>query len=279
LNSVSTTASDSDNASEKQPQSELKPEKSPVPVKMPATADLPLKSNESGEHHPQKGDELTSKGKEGNQKNSRESGESVESDNKSQGVLSCRQLAQFEKLIISERHYIQLLPDQRNLNSYRWEVKMNGLVSTSTESQPIFYYSDGTEQIQVMLIAKNAKGCMDTFTSQIVIPSNMVTKTSVTEKINDFEKKPLKNFFSPNGDGIADVYYYDILSETAYYRMVVKDQAGVTVFETTDNTKGWNGLLPDRTKAGAGNYYISIQYSFEADGGIKTKSQYVEISP
>lgn len=70
-------------------------------------------------------------------------------------------------------------------------------------------------------------------------------------------KKALPNIFTPNGDGVNDVFKIktkNLLSLT----VLVFDQSGKSVFQWNGLDGGWDGYLPDGRPAAVGNYYYSV---------------------
>jgi len=66
----------------------------------------------------------------------------------------------------------------------------------------------------------------------------------------------IPNSFTPNGDGLNDVLYVrsDILDECHF---VVYDRWGEKVFETYDNTIGWDGTYKQKDcQRGTYDYYF-----------------------
>jgi gliding motility-associated-like protein len=49
------------------------------------------------------------------------------------------------------------------------------------------------------------------------------------------------NAFTPNGDGLNDLFVPNILCEPEFYDLVIFNRWGIEVFSSTDITKNWNG--------------------------------------
>jgi gliding motility-associated-like protein len=67
--------------------------------------------------------------------------------------------------------------------------------------------------------------------------------------------------FTPNGDGLNDVYKPTLTGAVVYYEFTVFDRWGNRIFSTTTPNKGWDG----RTKNGAplmGSYVYTCRYKF-----------------
>ena len=97
--------------------------------------------------------------------------------------------------------------------------------SNSTFQNPSFVYSEaGKYSVALLVTSKN--GCSDTITKII----------DVGEDYSIY----IPNAFTPNGDGINDVFMpkgFGIIN----YEMQVFDRWGEKVFSTNDFTKGWEG--------------------------------------
>lgn len=78
----------------------------------------------------------------------------------------------------------------------------------------------------------------------------------------------IANAFSPNGDGLNDIF---IINNDAIQRIqfAVYNQWGEKVFETTDPTRGWNGSYKGKTQpSGVYMYVARIEYF---DGKVETR--------
>ena len=97
---------------------------------------------------------------------------------------------------------------------------------TSSLQNPTHLYADrGT--YTVCLVATNADGCSDTTCREIII-----TALSLLD---------VPNAFSPNGDGTNDVFLPLNYGLTDFLFRVY-NRWGELIYETTDPTKGWNGI-------------------------------------
>jgi len=113
----------------------------------------------------------------------------------------------------------------RNLSqgatSYLWNISPFG---TSTDFEPKFSYTDsGFHPVQ--LIAISDQDCSDTTEGQVYIRTNY--------------RVFLPNAFSPNGDGLNDIFQPNMrgFSQSVFR---IYNRWGELIFQTTDNT-GWDG--------------------------------------
>jgi gliding motility-associated-like protein len=72
------------------------------------------------------------------------------------------------------------------------------------------------------------------------------------------------NAFSPNGDGINDIFHVKLLDDIRDYRMAVYNRWGTVVFQTGDPAAGWDGQLHP-----AGTYVWMVTYTDSRDQLIK----------
>ena len=114
----------------------------------------------------------------------------------------------------------------------------------------IVNYACGPEKI--CLIAKNGF-CVDTLCTDMVID----------------EKFVVPNIFSPDGDGINDLFYinYACLKE---YDLTIFDRWGLKIFETTSG--GWDGRNSSGVQMSDGTYYYILKaVSFVGPADYSTK--------
>lgn len=108
--------------------------------------------------------------------------------------------------------------------SWNWYF-MNTAQYTSVEQNPSFPYTEpGT--YPVALVVKSDKGCTDT----------IIKSVTVSEDFGIY----IPNAFTPNGDGLNDVFQpkgFGIVK----YELMVFDRWGERLFTTRDFTEGWKG--------------------------------------
>ncbi len=95
------------------------------------------------------------------------------------------------------------------------------------------------------LVAFNIQGCTDT--------------TNVCFEITPDISVVIPNSFTPNGDGKNDVFKA-ITKNLDKCNFKIFNRYGETVFETTDPTKGWDGLYQGSKVADIGTYYYIFEY-------------------
>lgn len=67
------------------------------------------------------------------------------------------------------------------------------------------------------------------------------------------------NTFSPNGDGINDLFLPKMDCVPTQYSLIIFNRSGAPVFETKNYTASWNGTINNKP-APVGTYYYIIQY-------------------
>ncbi len=100
------------------------------------------------------------------------------------------------------------------------------------------YYNPGTYDVQ--LISYGAGGCNDTLVLSLTViqPDTLIP-----------------NVFSPNGDGINDVFDVKV-PPTESYSLTIFDRWGRQLFASTDPNSKWNGKLADADVPEGVYYYV-----------------------
>lgn len=107
---------------------------------------------------------------------------------------------------------------------------------------PIIYYANGIYQIT--LIGYTSLGCSHTAFRDVYVNSKIT----------------IPNVFTPNGDGVNDVLYFNIPG-TICFHCNIYNRWGKLVYQSTDVTQGWNGNIDQTGEAASdGVYYYLIDY-------------------
>jgi len=107
--------------------------------------------------------------------------------------------------------------------AWRWEF---GDGSGSEELNPVHVYATAGD-FDVLQIVTSEHGCLDTLHSIIeIIPEYLYN---------------IPNAFTPNDDGIND-YFIGQGIGIKDFRMYIFDRWGLKIYETTDQSKPWNGI-------------------------------------
>jgi gliding motility-associated-like protein len=131
----------------------------------------------------------------------------------------------------------------RNLSqgatNYLWNISPFG---ESTDFEPEFSYTD-TGYLPVMLIAISDQDCRDTATGEVYVRTNY--------------RVFLPNAFSPNGDGINDIFQPNMrgFAESDFR---IYNRWGELIYQSRDNT-GWDGTYRGQpVQEGVYMYTLSV---------------------
>jgi gliding motility-associated-like protein len=112
----------------------------------------------------------------------------------------------------------RLLSTTQNYSGYQWS---NGATTSSTTiSTPGDYW----------LIVSNSDGCSGADTIRILPKQNCQTIVFVPSA------------FSPNGDGVNDVFRAGVYGPLSSFKLQVFDRSGLLIFQSTDPSRGWAGF-------------------------------------
>ncbi|MHB8259608.1 MAG: DUF7948 domain-containing protein [Bacteroidia bacterium] len=140
-----------------------------------------------------------------------------------------------------------------NSLTYTWHF---GDGDTSTLINPTENYtSAGT--FQAILIATDNLGCKDTTSINIIITE---APTLVI----------IPNIFSPNGDGVNDIFSITATGITNF-NCAVYDRWGLLLYEWTGLGGGWNGKAKNGTNCTDGTYFYILNYD---DNTAKTTTKH-----
>lgn len=122
--------------------------------------------------------------------------------------------------------------------SYEWNF---GDGTTSSETNPQHKYTK-EGNYTVTLIAKNSLGCIDTNAI-----SDINIKTTNPEA---------PNIFSPNGDGINDIFKPKVKPSKSYTCTII-NQDGKVIYQWNNPEEGWDGRI-NNNQAEVGIYFYII---------------------
>ncbi len=128
-------------------------------------------------------------------------------------------------------HEIGFVESSKDVVEWQWFF---GDEESSSMQNPFHSYAQ-PGQYSVVLVGKNSYGCLDTAVSTVFIMGKDLT-------IKIFPP----NAFSPDGDGLNDVFLPVISgSEIFKYELTIYDRLGNLIFETEDVNQGWDGTYKD----------------------------------
>jgi gliding motility-associated-like protein len=134
---------------------------------------------------------------------------------------------------------IQFINQSKNADSFLWDF---GDGKTSIMENPIHSYKQSGEY-NVRLSANTVNGCTDVFEI-----TNVVLVDEVSSQI--------PNSFSPNGDGINDLFNVNITNLKAYQLMIF-NRYGVKIFIAKESFSSWDGTWQNQ-QLPVGVYYYQI---------------------
>jgi gliding motility-associated-like protein len=82
------------------------------------------------------------------------------------------------------------------------------------------------------------------------------------------------NVFTPNGDGINDIFLPEVRNKESY-TLTILDRWGVQMFTTTETQTGWNGTR-NGSEAPEGSY-LCIVLAMSCNGEVKRFSHFVTL--
>lgn len=144
--------------------------------------------------------------------------------------------------------------------SFNWFfIENNGYVSEQ-ENTSYFFKDNGI--YPVALIVKNSYGCSDTVVKAVRIEYDFAFY--------------IPNAFTPNGDGLNDVFM-PVTKSIKLYTMQVFNRWGELIFQTSDPYQGWDGSFKgERCAQGVYNWKITLS---TLSGEAKTYMGQVSLLP
>ncbi len=122
--------------------------------------------------------------------------------------------------------------------SFEWFI--NGVSKSTDYNLEYKFASGGNYNIELVAVAE---GCRSSYSKTINIAS---TKFSVP------------NIFTPNGDGIGDLFEIRSNGEYHNYELSVFTQSGQLIFSTNNPDKYWDGKMSGNNEAAEGIYFYVI---------------------
>jgi gliding motility-associated-like protein len=128
-------------------------------------------------------------------------------------------------------------------NNY-WIFNLNNPLGYSFNENPTFIFPDDTAGIYpVKLVFVDVNGCKDTIIHNVIIFDEVIAF--------------IPNSFTPNGDGINDVFYANLLSQDlASFKMIVQSRKGEIVFKSNNPYDVWDGKSLSNQKESPSDVYV-----------------------
>ena len=135
-----------------------------------------------------------------------------------------------------------------NTNLQTWSFNLQD----SATQNPVHIFSDTGTYMVTLIAWRNQRPCSDT------ISKTLVVKECPPDSIN----LTVPNIFTPNGDGINDVWQtivYNINYTLNNYACTIYNRWGIKVFETDNINTSWDGKTTSGIAISSGTYYYLIK--------------------
>jgi gliding motility-associated-like protein len=142
----------------------------------------------------------------------------------------------------------RLVNQSEGARQYLWQLG-DGRTREAADPSPLSYPEPG--RYRITLTAENERGCQDT--------------AQHTLRVRPAAHVQVPNVFSPNGDGVNDVFQPEV-QHIGGYRLVITDRWGRQHFQSDAPQEGW----PAR-EAPEGVYFYTLRYqTLEGDWQTRT---------
>ena len=143
--------------------------------------------------------------------------------------------------------------------SYQWRIyKNNVFVVQRTDPEQRYTFLDAGSY-RIVGQVSNIHGCIDSAEIEVTVSESQI-------------KVP--NIFTPNGDGVNDLFLVQYRS-IAEFNMWVYNRWGKLVFSTTDPDRGWDGTIYGKPAAEGAYFYVIRAKGTDANhNDYKTKKKY-----
>ena len=138
---------------------------------------------------------------------------------------------------------VAFLDSSINAVNYYWNFGNN---ETSDLKYPKTSYLD-TGTFTVQEIVFNSKGCTDTTSQAITIQPGLT----------------IPNVFTPNGDGVNDVFLIQAIG-VSMYSLQIFDRDGILIYFSNGSTAAWDGRTVSGQECPSGTYYYVMQTTLRA---------------
>jgi gliding motility-associated-like protein len=149
--------------------------------------------------------------------------------------------ALFQSSLDTCSHCLQLADKSTNAISWHWNFGDN---DTSNQQNPNHCFA--TEGVyNVTLTVNSSPQCKNTL--------------SFSDSVFGYKLNPIvPNVFSPNGDGINDVFKISGLDKCSSYSIKIYNRWGIPIYETEKTDFSWDGKTSAGTNAEDGTYYYIL---------------------
>ncbi|MFI5164554.1 MAG: gliding motility-associated C-terminal domain-containing protein, partial [Bacteroidia bacterium] len=148
---------------------------------------------------------------------------------------------------------LELTDKSTNANSWFWNFGDN---ATSTMQNPVHCFSTDGIYITTLTVSSSPQ-CKNVF--------------SMTDSIFGYEfVLVIPNVFTPNSDGVNDVFSISGSNTCSPYSLKIYDRWGILIFETEKSGFAWDGRTSAGIPAHEGTYYYVLQNAASTKKGFVT---------
>ena len=169
-------------------------------------------------------------------------------------IVSPIPVALFKPSLDTCNRCIQMIDQSSNAVSWLWSFGDGS--DPSTQHVPYHCFPD-TGVYNVTLTVSSSPKCKST--------------VSFPDSVFKFERTVfIPNVFSPNGDGVNDMFKISGLDKCDPYTLKIYDRWGILVFETERTDLLWDGTTRSGLKAQEGTYYYTLSNNTTTKKGFLT---------
>lgn len=99
--------------------------------------------------------------------------------------------------------------------------------------------------------------------------------TAEVKFLPDLNNVIIPNVFTPNDDGVNDIYEIPLLVQASSFRMDFFNRWGTLLHSQTDVNDNWTGTSGDN-KVPPGTYYVVLNF-FDCQNNEITKTQFITV--
>ncbi len=109
------------------------------------------------------------------------------------------------------------------------------------------------------------------------LPGCLLTDTVLVNVKNCPSYILFPNAFTPNNDGLNDLYKPSVVGTLQSYELIIYNRYGQTVFRSKDPNEGWNGIFKNSNKPMVGSYVWLCRYRFNGGQPLQEKGTFTLI--
>lgn len=147
-----------------------------------------------------------------------------------------------------------------NVSSQPHQIVPQTIESTTTYNTPPTTRAVSTEEQKITKTkSKSEESSISMSTPPLSVAENETSTGAHQEPINDYSLF-IPNAFTPNGDGINDLFFVQANFEPSQFEIVICNRKGEVVFVSKDIALGWDGIRYGSTLP-SDIYTYHIQYT------------------